>query len=261
MKRNMSEIRVGDIVEFELFGGTYVIDKYLPRKNFLLRPPVCNVDQVVVVLSSEPKPDFMLVDKIVINAIINEVGMVLCINKSDIISDDFVEFVRSNYADCVDELIVMSALTSEGMSSLKAVLKDKISCMAGQSAVGKSSIANLLVRENRLEIGALSVKSRRGKHTTRHSELLKLDFGGYIVDTPGFTFFDGLTGIEPCFLSSYYTDFEPYIDACKFKGCTHISESVCGVKQAVESGKLSRERYQRYVELYSDLKKKWDNRY
>lgn len=237
-----------------------VIEKILPRKNYLLRPPIANIDSVAAVISEVPKPDFILIDKIVIRALRMGIDCVLCINKSDMLSDAFIEEVKREYGGVADRIFVLSAKTASGISDFCAYLKDKIVCFAGQSAVGKSSLVNCIIGNSYSEIGEVSQRSGRGRHTTRHSELIPL-CGGYLADTPGFTFFDGLEDIAPNELSGYYVDFDAFSAGCRFKGCSHVDEPVCGIKTAVEEGKLSKERYLRYLANYSELKDKWAKRY
>lgn len=251
------ELSVGDFVAF----NDDVIEERLPRKNSLIRPFISNLDQIVLVLSSLPQPDFNLVDKIIAKTIEDKVNIVLCVNKKDIISKEFEDNIINQYKNAVTNIIFTSCFEKHGLDNLKEVLKGKLSVLAGQSAVGKSSLINLLIDKEHMTIGELSYKTKRGKHTTRHAELFSLGEDTYVVDTPGFSMFE-LSGFDPYKFHEYYTDFDIYRDKCRFGGnCTHINEPDCAVKKAVEEGKISKERYKRYLEIYNEIKIQFDRRY
>ena len=243
---------VGDDVEFD--EDALVIGRILPRRNFLLRPSVANVDQVLFLIAPSPKPDFVLLDKILVRCLAEKVPIYLCLNKQDIAEADFEREVRFQFGAAADGLLVFSAKTGEGVESVREVLSGKFSCLSGQSAVGKSSLLNALFPEFRAEVGGLSKKTERGRHTTRHSEIFSV--GDILLcDTPGFSSFE-LSGISAERLCGYYPDFFEASTACRYRGCTHLKEPDCEVKRQVQAGTLSAARYDRYVGLCEELKKR-----
>ena len=235
------------------------IEKVLPRKNKLTRPYVTNIDAIVICIAIKPKPDFYLVDKLLINCLKQNITPILCVNKLDIMDDDFKKVVIENYHDLA-EIYFVSSYTKQGIDKLADRLKGLYVSMAGQSAVGKSSIINAIIGTNMLEVGELSRKVERGRHTTRSVEIYDLGNGIRLADTCGFSVLE-LTDFDPTELASYYTDFDDFRVCCKYRGCLHINEPDCAVKKAVEEGNLSRDRYDRYLELYKDLQEKWRKRY
>jgi ribosome biogenesis GTPase len=253
------DIYVGDIVEFD--ARQRIVIRVLKRKNFLTRPYVANVDFAVIVLSPVPEPDFCLADKILIDAVMANIEPVICVNKCDIDGDGegLRRRVAQNYGD-VARIIYTSAITGD-ISQFLNVAKDKTVCLAGQSAVGKTSILNALLDGRAGKVGDISHKSQRGKHTTRHSEIFAVG-GGLVVDTSGFSELN-IPQIEPSKLKDYYADFTEYAEVCKYRGCIHVSESrdECAVKRAAEDGELCAERYSRYVELYKQSEQAWKKRY
>lgn len=258
--RTLGDIFVGDYVEITLYkAGKGAIEKILPRKNKLTRPYVTNIDAIVICIAPLPKPDFFLVDKLLINCLKQEITPIICVNKIDLMNDDFRDQIEQNYNDLAD-IVYVSSLTGEGIDDLVQMLNGKYVSMAGQSAVGKSSIINSIVGRKMLETGELSRKIERGRHTTRAVEIYDIGHGIRLADTCGFSVLE-LTDFDPVELAGYYTDFDDFRDECKFRGCKHINEPDCGVKKAVEEGKLSKERYERYLALYKDLDEKWRTRY
>jgi len=252
----------GDDVAFVLEGESYgFIEEILPRRNELVRPRVANIDMAAIVASADkPLIDYMLVDKLLISIVKAQAEPLLVINKCDTAHDDMIEEIRAQYQDACSTVLV-SAATGEGLDTLKERLRGKCTCFAGQSAAGKSSLLNALFDGLSLETGGLAKKTDRGKHTTRHAELLLLsDFSGTVVDTPGFSFFDG-ADIAPEALYTYYDDIAPYADTCRFTSCVHAGEPGCGVKQAVEKGEINADRYQRYVALLKELQERKARRY
>ena len=170
IKQN-AEFLIGDEVEFFEEGGTHYITKILPRKNFLVRPKVANIDQLIIVIASVPKPDLMLVDKLIIYADSKGIDTLLVINKSDLSNKEFLEDIKKQYESVVEDILIMSAKQMRGLEGLKAKLTNKLSVFAGQSAVGKSTILNSLSAKLDLEVGDLSKKTERGKHTTRTAQI------------------------------------------------------------------------------------------
>lgn len=247
----------GDNVDFALEDGSYgFIEEIEPRKNELTRPRIANIDMAAIVVSAtKPKIDYMLCDKLLVS--INKVGIkpLLIINKCDTATEKQIEAIQCEYDNACDTLLV-SAVTKDGLDQLKQKLSSCCTCFAGQSAAGKSSILNALFPDLDLATGGLSKKTARGKHTTRHAELLLLnDFSGTVVDTPGFSFFDN-ADIAPEELYQYYNDILPYTGQCKFSSCVHADEPVCSVKDALRQGKINNNRYQRYLELLKELQEK-----
>lgn len=234
---------VGDRVEF---GSS--ITKILPRKNKLIRPPLCNLDKLFIVVAPVPKPDFVLVDKLILYARVNNIEPIIVINKSDIISKETAEEIRNIYT-CF-EVFVTSVHDSE--SEIIPHIKG-ICALAGQSAVGKSSLINLITKQN-VEVGQLSKKVERGKQTTRVTCLYKVG-GGYLADTAGFSLLDAalVLPIEPAELGRYYPEFLQYIPNCKYRTCLHEGGQ-CGIIEAVKAGKINHTRYQNYLKILQELK-------
>lgn len=253
-------IRVGDYVNMSEENDGYVIEGVLPRKNALIRPYVANVDICFIVIAPVPAPDFMLVDKIIINAVDNKIKPVLVLNKEDLTDKAFNDMIIDDYTGIVD-ILITSAKTGEGIDRLLACTKGKTACLAGQSAVGKSSLLNAILGGDFLKTGGLSVKIERGRHTTRQSEIIKSG-DAYIIDTCGFSMLEFPLGFNPSELKYYYTEYNDYAENCKFRGdCTHINEPECMVKKAVADGRLSKNRYERYCKLYDELSEQWRKRY
>ncbi len=246
----------GDFVEFSAQRGQeygYVED-ISPRENELLRPPVANVDIMLLVVSAtKPHIDFMLADKLLIQAERAGIEPVICVNKTEA-GGAAIEAIAAQYA--AYPLLCVSARENLGMAELEELLRGRCVCFTGQSAVGKSSLINLLDERLHLEVGGLSKKTDRGKHTTRVVELLyipKLD--AYIFDTPGFSML-ATEGLEAFELSGCYREFENYANECRFATCAHDKEPDCGVKRAVEAGEISQNRYDRYIKLKNTLEEK-----
>lgn len=251
------KIIVGDNVKI----NGDVIAAVMPRTNRLTRPPVANIDMLAIVLAPVPKPDFMLVDKLLIESDILKIRSIIIVNKSDLTDPEFEQDIVLQYGTATDKIIFVSALqdTAEnGKQKLVSAFENKTVCLAGQSAVGKSSILNMLFGEEIMPTGALSQKVERGKHTTRHSELFVLEDKTFLADTPGFSLlaFESLS-IDDC--DFYYKEFFLLSDRCKYNRCTHTHEPGCNVKFELECGNLSKKRFERYLELRNELQKKHDN--
>ncbi|MDR0697570.1 MAG: ribosome small subunit-dependent GTPase A [Christensenellaceae bacterium] len=246
--RQWGDIVVGDIVQLEIDKPISNICKVEKRKNLLLRPLVANIDVVIIVLAKEPAPDLLLTDKIIIEARSKGITPIICFNKSDITTRTEINTLLSAYTDV--DTIITSATNGEGREDLIERIANNIVCFAGQSATGKTSMLNMLL-DIKLKTGTLSLKLKRGKHTTRHVELFNA-FGGMIVDTCGFSKFE-LNGIRKEELKNYYDEFYRYAQDCKYTSCMHVSEPDCAVKRAVESGDLDKNRYLRYINIYKEL--------
>ena len=246
----------GDLVEIAVLDEEKKlgnIEEILPRKNVLIRPAVANIDQALVIFAlASPRPNFNLLDRFLVMMEKQDIPTVLLFNKLDLADEKACQEVRDRYHGSGYELVFVSAAKEEGIETIKDILRGKTTTVAGPSGVGKSSLINCLQSGITMETGAISEKIERGKHTTRHSELIPLE-GGYILDTPGFSSL-GLFDLEKEDLGIYYPEFAAFEKDCRFGGCAHISEPDCGVKQALAEGKISRLRYDNYCLLYEELK-------
>ena len=250
---------VGDNVEIDILDEKDMegsITKILPRKNDLIRPAVANIDQALVVFAvTQPEPHFNLLDRFLVMMERKEIPTVLCFNKTDIAESPAITELKEIYSGCGYPVIFTSAREEENISQLKELLKGKTTAIAGPSGVGKSSLINLLQSEVRMETGSISRKIARGKHTTRHSELIVLGEDSYIMDTPGFSSLY-VNDFEKEELKYCFPEFEPYEGQCRFIGCDHIHEPDWAVKAAVEAGKINKVRYDDYTEMYRELKER-----
>lgn len=250
---------VGDNVEIEILSEeekTGNIEQILQRKNELIRPAVANVDQALIIFAAQkPNPNFNLLDRFLVEMKRQEVPTVICFNKMDLESESGGESLTQIYQNSGATILLTSAKSQEGREQLEEVLTGKVTTVAGPSGVGKSSLINLLQSNVQMETGSISEKIERGKHTTRHAQLICINADTYIVDTPGFTtmYIEEMDAEE---LKNYYEEFIPYEQECRFGGCNHINEPDCRVKQAVEEGEISRNRYDNYCHLFEELKSK-----
>lgn len=231
---------VGDNVEIDpgssVKEGT--IENILPRRNFLGRPAVANVDNLIVIIAAaSPEPDLLLTDKLLISAEYKGIQPIIVINKIDLADSGHVAALIDEYRNTGYPCHAISARHNIGLEALAKSIRG-ITALAGQSGVGKSSVINRLCPKLQLETGDLSVKIQRGRHTTRHVELIMVDEGGMIIDTPGFSQLD-LNELLPEQLQVYYPDFKPHIDECRFTGCMHLNEPDCAVKAALAGGEIS----------------------
>lgn len=250
---------VGDNVEIEILDAEKNlgnIEDILPRFNWLNRPAVANVDQTVIIFAvSAPEPNFNLLDRFLINMEQHEVPTRICFNKIDLEGFRQSEDICRSYTKSGYEVLFISAESGYGIHTLEAVIKGKTTVFAGPSGVGKSSTLNSLFPDANVQTGGLSEKIQRGKHTTRHSELMFVDDDTYIMDTPGFSSLY-TEGIEAEDLKLYFPEIAAYTGTCKFNMCNHISEPGCLVKEAVGDGRISKMRYDDYVMIYNELKEK-----
>ena len=250
---------IEDNVEIEVLDEqekTVNIINILPRMNELIRPAVANIDQALVVFAvTEPKPHFNLLDRFLVMMESKEIPAILCFNKKDIAKKQEVAELEEVYRACGYPLILISAKEEENIEEIKKVLRGKTTTVAGPSGVGKSSLINLLQSDIQMETGSISKKIARGKHTTRHSELITIDDNSYIMDTPGFSSLY-VNEFEKEELKYYFREFAPYEGQCRFNGCDHVHEPGCAVKDAVEEGKIHKIRYEDYLEMYQELKNK-----
>ena len=248
---------VGDDVEIQILDEEEAkgnIEKLLPRKSELIRPAVANIDQALVIFAIvKPQPNFNLLDRFLIMMEQQGIPCIICFNKADIDEQQDGASYEEIYRSCSYETIQVSAKNGQGLDLLKEMLLGKTTTVAGPSGVGKSSIINELQSSIRMETGAISTKIERGKHTTRHSELIAMEENTYILDTPGFSSL-GLFDMEKEDLTKYYREFVCHEKYCKFAGCAHMNEPVCGVKEAVADGEIAKLRYENYKLLYQELK-------
>lgn len=248
---------VGDNVEFAIIDKKKLkgnIIEIYPRKNELIRPSVSNVDQAMVIFATtQPEPNFNLLDRFLIMMEQQRVSTIVCFNKMDIASREILRELEQIYHKCGYEVLFISAREKIGIDSIRNLLRGKTTVFAGPSGVGKSSLLNELLSETAMEVGAVSDKIKRGKHTTRHSELFILETSTYIMDTPGFSSLY-LKNIEKENLRDYFAEFKEYEEQCRFQGCVHMNEPNCGVKEALEQSKINQIRYENYKILYQELK-------
>lgn len=251
---------VGDYVEYipSTDESKGYITSIINRKNHLLRPMVANIDLLIIMLSpASPKPDFNLVDILLINAFKIDADVCLVINKGDL-DKKYAKEILEKYA-YIDKKFIVSAQTGKGIKEFQNAIKGKTICFAGQSAVGKSSVLNRLLPDANLQTGEVSVKTQRGKHTTRQANLLEFN-DGYVVDSPGFSMLE-LALEDPQNIKDYYPDFNELAHKCKFNGCLHYSEPKCAVIEAVNEGDIDKDRHERYKKIYGLMNERWKRRY
>ena len=250
---------VGDNVRIEILdeeNKTGNIVEMFPRKNELIRPAVANIDQALVVFAvTKPTPHFNLLDRFLVMMERKEIPVVLCFNKKDIATSPEIAELEAIYEKCGYPIVFTSALEQENIEEIRRLLLKKTTAIAGPSGVGKSSLINLLQNQVQMETGTISRKIERGKHTTRHSELIAVDADSYIMDTPGFSSLY-VNDFEKEELKYYFREFASYEGQCRFQGCDHVHEPGCAVKEALEEGKIHPIRYKNYLEMYTELKEK-----
>ena len=255
---------VGDNVEIEVLDEkekTGNLIQILPRKNELIRPAAANVDQALVIFAvRQPDPNYQLLDRFLITMEQQEIPSIICFNKKDLAEQEELERMYQIYSSCGYQCIAYQCRTGRGDQPDPPILEGKTTVVAGPSGVGKSSLTNLLQGEVSMETGEISKKLKRGRHTTRHAQLLTVGEHTYLMDTPGFSslFVEGMEKEE---LRFHYPEFAEYEGACRFQGCVHVHEPGCAVKQAVEEVKIHSQRYQNYVSFYEELKEQEKRRY
>ena len=250
---------VGDNVEITVLNEEEKegsVTSILPRRNSLIRPAVANVDQAFLIFAMEnPKPNFLLLDRFLIMMEQQEIPAVICFNKKDVGEKEEMEKLYEIYTGCGYRVVLSSTYEGEGMDEIHEILKGKTTVVAGPSGVGKSSITNCMQGEVQMETGEISKKLKRGKHTTRHSQVIPVEKNTFLVDTPGFSSLY-LTDMKVEELRDYFPEFVMYEPQCRFQGCMHIHEPGCAVKKALSEGKISQQRYDNYLALYEELKEK-----
>ena len=245
------DVEIAVIDEEEKKGN---IEQILPRKNELIRPAVANIDQALIIFAAaKPQPNFNLLDRFLIMMEYQHVPVTICFNKQDLVKPDELAAFAEIYKKCGYGVLYTSAAKEEGIEELHGLLDGKTTAVAGPSGVGKSSLVNRLQPNVQMETGSISRKIERGKHTTRHSEIIPIADDTYIMDTPGFSTLY-IPGFEKEELQNFYPEFAKFEPFCRFNGCVHINEPDCGVKEALEGGKISRLRYENYRLLYEELK-------
>ena len=261
LRRDRMKPKVGDRVEMTPGTGEEEgwLQAILPRRNELDRPPVANIDRIVLVAAAAaPQADLPLMDRMLVAARRRGIQPILVVSKCELDAQRAREIIEQ-YRGAQVSAIAVSAHTGENVDALREMLRGSVHALAGQSGAGKSSLINALYGLE-LETGSLSEKIERGKNTTRASELIPLSGGGMVLDTPGFSLLDNEL-FDPVELQDSYPEFEPYLGSCYFQPCYHATEPKCGVRQAVEAGEIDELRHRRYVELLEDMKQKWRERY
>ncbi|MCI7493038.1 MAG: ribosome small subunit-dependent GTPase A [Lachnobacterium sp.] len=244
-------VRIAVLDEAEHLGN---VEEILPRKNELIRPAVANIDMALVIFAAaKPEPNFNLLDRFLCMMEFQNVPVTICFNKTDLVDEEKIEEYRRIYEPAGYRLMSTCTRTGEGVDAVKALLHGKTTTVAGPSGVGKSSLINALQSDVQMQTGVISDKIDRGKHTTRHSEIVPVMEDSYIMDTPGFSSMD-VPGFEKEDLWTCFPEFREYEPYCKFQGCSHINEPNCGVKEALAEGKISSVRYENYKLLYEELK-------
>lgn len=250
---------VGDNVDIDILDETDLegnITEILPRTNELIRPAVANVDQALVVFAARnPKPNYNLLDRFLMMMEKQQIPVIVCFNKMDLAKEKELALLDQTYENCGHKVMFISVRKEEGIEEIRNLIRGKTTVLAGPSGVGKSSLMNLLQPEANMETGAVSEKIKRGKHTTRHSELICIEENTFVLDTPGFSSLFIHT-FEEDEIRGYFQEFTPYEGQCRFQGCSHTHEPDCGVKKALEEGKISQIRYDNYVNIYTELKEK-----
>lgn len=250
---------VGDLISMDVLDQDKALGHILEiknRKNELIRPAVANIDQAMVIFAAaHPTPNLGLLDRFLIQMEHYNIPTIICFNKADLVSNANLEYLQQIYEKAGYRTVLISAKKEQGIDVVRELLRGKVTTVAGPSGVGKSTLINLLQDRVIMETGSVSEKIARGKHTTRHSELLEIDRDTFIFDTPGFSSLD-VSYLLPEELENCFPEMRRYRDKCRFLGCAHIHEPDCGVKQALTLGEISKERYDDYVNLYAECKNK-----
>lgn len=261
LRREHTKPKVGDRVELLPGEGEEHgwISRILPRRNELVRPPVANIDVIVIVVAAAtPDPDLMMVDRLMLNARRAGIDVQLVVNKCDL-APDSARDIAAQYRGAQVSPLMVCAGTGEGLDALRERLRGKVHALAGQSGAGKSTMINALYGLA-LETGGLSRKIDRGKNTTRHCQLIPVPRGGMVLDTPGFSLLETEV-FDPVELKEGYPEFAPYEGKCYFQPCYHATEPRCAALDAVRAGEIDPRRHERYVALLEEMKQRWRDRY
>lgn len=255
---------VGDDVEIEVLDEeerTGVITDIYSRKNELIRPASSNIDQAMVIFAvKNPRPRFSLIDRFLIMMERQGIETIICFNKKELAAEEEQRLLYITYVSAGYKVLLVSAKENDGVEQIRKVLQGKTTVIAGPSGVGKSTITNLLQKEVQMETGEISRKLKRGRHTTRHAQLISLGDDTFLMDTPGFSALT-VEDMEKEELKEYFVEFHDYEGRCRFPGCVHISEPDCLVRQAVSEGTISKIRYENYKEIFEELKEREKRRY
>lgn len=255
---------VGDNVEFEILdeeNRKAVIEEIGERKVYIKRPKLANITQIIFVVSSkEPKPDLLMLDKQLAFAEFLKINSVIVLNKTDLDKKEEFKQIKQIYEKIGYKVIITDAKKKQGIEELKAEMKNNINAFSGNSGVGKSTLINGIFDKDMTEEGEISKRNKRGKNTTTSIKLYEIDDNTYIADTPGFSTFD-ISEIESKNLEKYFREFKENIINCEFVGCTHIKEENCGIKMAIEEGKIDRLRYNRFCKIYNELKEREERKW
>ncbi len=263
---------VGDNVQIEILDEEKkiaVIEEITQRRNIISRPKVANITEIICVVSTKlPKPDLLMLDKQLAITEYMDIRPIIVVNKKDL-DENMALNIKKEYFNIGYKVVLTNALNGEGIKEIAKQVdnekikkqEDKIIVLSGNSGVGKSSIINSILNKEVSKAGDISSKNKRGKNTTTITSLYEIEENIYLVDTPGFATLD-INEIESKDLDKYFIEFRNHIEECEYQGCSHIKEENCGIKKALEEGKISNDRYQRYVKIYGDLKykeehKKW----
>lgn len=251
---------VGDFCEFTIENENEgYIRKILERKNELVRPPICNIDQALLVFSAkEPEMNTLLLNRFLVLIEHYDIEPILCISKMDLVSEEYIYEIMKQYETSGYKVVYVSSKENYGVEEIKQLFKNKVTVITGQSGVGKSSLLNALDIHLNIDTNEISKALGRGKHTTRHVELLKM-YDGYVADTPGFSSLE--IHLEPIEVAHSYHDFDELSSKCKFRGCLHDSEPQCAIKKAVEDGRISKERYEHYLVFLKEVKELKEKKY
>ncbi|SNR90721.1 ribosome biogenesis GTPase [Anaerovirgula multivorans] len=249
---------VGDYVEISILDQENkkgVLEKILERKTELIRPTVANVDQAVIVFAvTQPEPNLLLLDRFLILAEKEELDIVICLNKTDLVEEDqHFKKILDIYHTTGYRILLTNYKNEDSIVQLKEVLTNKTNVFAGPSGVGKSTLLNKIHPGLKLETGVISKKTSRGKHTTRHAELISIGNNSWVVDTPGFSSLS-IDFMEAEELPHFFPEFSPYLEECRFSSCRHIDEPKCGIKEALKTGSISEERYNNYLQFIEEIR-------
>lgn len=250
---------VGDNVKIQILdeeNKKAIIEEILPRTTYIKRPKMSNITQLVLVVSSKnPKPDLLLLDKQLAFSEYLGINPIIVLNKTDLDKRKEFEKIKSVYEKIGYKVIKTEAKNEKGIKELKKELKNNINAFSGNSGVGKSTLINAIFKNEITQEGEISQRNKKGKNTTTSTVIYEIDKDTYIADTPGFSTFD-ISEIEYKELDKYFKEFKPLIENCEFVGCTHIKEENCGIKKAIEKGKIDSGRYERFCKIYEELKER-----